>query len=184
MTIPSTKASTTHVDSPTDRVRLARADIKQNIDNVNEIIDHLNNEGTGARISLVPFQTPPTSISIGDNDLSVQTDAVDNGDIDVTIANDEFAFTATGDYYVRFFGTGKCSAANVTFKLKNKTDSSSLFLQDVDNDAGVGALEQMFKLKKLTVTDTAHKYKVTVESTSSSTTMTEATGAHIEFIKL
>lgn len=48
MTIPSTKASTANVDAGSDKISLARADIKQNIDNVNEIIDHL---GT---VNLVP----------------------------------------------------------------------------------------------------------------------------------
>ena len=37
-----TKASTTNVDAGTDSVSSARADIKQNIDNVNDIIDHIN----------------------------------------------------------------------------------------------------------------------------------------------
>ncbi len=33
-----TKAGTSNVDAGTDKIRLARPDIKQNIDNVNEII--------------------------------------------------------------------------------------------------------------------------------------------------
>jgi hypothetical protein len=37
-----TKASTANVDAGTDSITSARADIKQNFDNVNEIIDHLN----------------------------------------------------------------------------------------------------------------------------------------------
>ena len=37
-----TKASTTNVDAGTDSITSARTDIKQNIDNVNDIIDHLN----------------------------------------------------------------------------------------------------------------------------------------------
>ena len=37
-----TKASTGNVDQGGDKISLARADIKQNIDNVNDIIDHLN----------------------------------------------------------------------------------------------------------------------------------------------
>ena len=36
------KASTTNVDQPNDLIRLARPDIKQNIDNVNDIIDTFN----------------------------------------------------------------------------------------------------------------------------------------------
>jgi hypothetical protein len=38
----ATKASTANVDAGTDQISLARADIKQNIDNVNDIIDTLN----------------------------------------------------------------------------------------------------------------------------------------------
>tara|TARA_B110000285_G_scaffold56800_1_gene64662 strand:+ start:316 stop:963 length:648 start_codon:yes stop_codon:yes gene_type:complete len=37
-----TKAVTTNVDAGADLISLARPDIKQNIDNVNSIIDHLN----------------------------------------------------------------------------------------------------------------------------------------------
>jgi hypothetical protein len=37
-----TKASTANVDQGGDKISLARPDIKQNIDNVNDIIDHLN----------------------------------------------------------------------------------------------------------------------------------------------
>ena len=37
-----TKASTNNVDAPNDLVANARADIKQNIDNVNAIIDEFN----------------------------------------------------------------------------------------------------------------------------------------------
>ena len=37
-----TKASTTHLDAGTDSPRLARPDIKQNVDNVNAIIDMFN----------------------------------------------------------------------------------------------------------------------------------------------
>lgn len=38
----ATKASTANVDAGTDQISLARADIKQNIDNVNDIIDIFN----------------------------------------------------------------------------------------------------------------------------------------------
>jgi len=41
-TWPSTKAGTTHLDSGTDSPRLARLDILQNVQNVNEIIDMFN----------------------------------------------------------------------------------------------------------------------------------------------
>tara|TARA_S200002703_G_scaffold159922_1_gene175514 strand:+ start:2433 stop:2987 length:555 start_codon:yes stop_codon:yes gene_type:complete len=37
-----TKASTNNLDAGTDKPRLARPDIKQNVDNVNDIIDYFN----------------------------------------------------------------------------------------------------------------------------------------------
>ena len=42
MAWPTTKAGTTNVDQGTDSISLARPDIKQNIDNVNDIIDEFN----------------------------------------------------------------------------------------------------------------------------------------------
>ena len=42
MTWPTTKASTTHTDSPTDLISSAREDINQNITNVNLIIDEFD----------------------------------------------------------------------------------------------------------------------------------------------
>jgi hypothetical protein len=55
MAYPTVKAGTTHVDAGSDSPKQARADIKQNIDNVNALIDHFN--GTGP-------------ISIQDNEIT------------------------------------------------------------------------------------------------------------------
>jgi len=45
MAYPTVKAGTTHVDAGSDSPKQARADIKQNIDNVNALIDHFNSSG-------------------------------------------------------------------------------------------------------------------------------------------
>jgi len=66
MSIPTTKASTTHVDEGSDKISLARPDIKQNIDNVNEIIDHLN-----AQASFLPCY-----ITYGDDVTTTQEDTL------------------------------------------------------------------------------------------------------------
>ena len=55
MSIPSVKASTQNVDQGGDKISLARADIKQNIDNVNEIIDHLGEGNNELVIPLTGF---------------------------------------------------------------------------------------------------------------------------------
>jgi hypothetical protein len=51
----ASKASTSNLDSGSDKPRLARADIKQNVDNVNDIIDYFDGGGpitaTGDQIS-------------------------------------------------------------------------------------------------------------------------------------
>ena len=44
-TWPTTKAGTTHLDSGSDNPGSARADIKQNVDNVNDILDFYNSSG-------------------------------------------------------------------------------------------------------------------------------------------
>ena len=42
----ASKATTTHTDAGTDKPRLARVDINQNILNVNDVIDYFNGGGT------------------------------------------------------------------------------------------------------------------------------------------
>jgi len=51
MTWPTTKAGTTHVDAGSDSPASARADIKQNIDNVNSIIDEFGASGPFASVN-------------------------------------------------------------------------------------------------------------------------------------
>ena len=80
-----TKASTANLDAGTDKPRLARPDIKQNVDNVNDIIDFFN-DGTGSitvtgdQIGInkgykenVNALTSSTSITVDANTASVHT---------------------------------------------------------------------------------------------------------------
>jgi len=85
MSIPTVKASTTHVDEGSDKISLARPDIKQNIDNVNEIIDHLNVQGsflpcyitygdqvtTTQEETLAPAAESPSLITAGNTGISI-----------------------------------------------------------------------------------------------------------------
>jgi hypothetical protein len=50
MAWPTTQAGTTNVDAGTDLVKNARADIKQNIDNVNGILDEYDSGGPYATV--------------------------------------------------------------------------------------------------------------------------------------
>ena len=84
----STKASTANVDSGYDKPRLARPDIKQNIDNVNDIIDYFNGGGsitaTGDQISFnkgyketINTLTSSASITVDADTASVHTVTLD-----------------------------------------------------------------------------------------------------------
>jgi len=77
-----TKAGTSNLDSGTDKPRLARPDIKQNVDNVNDIIDYFNGGGpitsTGDQISFnkgykenINTLTSSTGITVDGNTASV-----------------------------------------------------------------------------------------------------------------
>jgi hypothetical protein len=76
-TWPSTKAATTNLDSGSDKPSLARADIKQNVDNVNAIIDMFDLTGSTDGDILVydttsgTFQLEAPPVTIVGNDLKM-----------------------------------------------------------------------------------------------------------------
>ena len=69
MSYPTVKAGTTHVDAGTDSPKQARSDIKQNIDNVNALIDHFN--GTGP----ISIQDNEITSTRSNDDLIIQASA-------------------------------------------------------------------------------------------------------------
>jgi hypothetical protein len=81
----ASKASTTNLDSGTDKPRLARADIKQNVDNVNDIIDYFTDDTgditiAGDQIGLnkgykenINTLTSDTNITVDANTASVHS---------------------------------------------------------------------------------------------------------------
>lgn len=80
----ASKATTTHTDSGTDKPRLARVDINQNILNVNDVIDFLDGGGsvtlTGDQISFnkgykeaINTLTSSASITVNAGTASVHT---------------------------------------------------------------------------------------------------------------
>ena len=92
------KASTSNLDSGSDKPRLARADLKTNVDNVNDIIDFFN-DGTGSitvtgdQINLnkgykenINALTSATSISVDGNTASVHSVLLEH-DATFTISN-------------------------------------------------------------------------------------------------
>lgn len=196
-----TKAGTTNVDAGTDLIANARPDIKQNIDNVNEIIDHLNisspsdgdllqyssssgkweqvassSIGGGTSVSIIPLSKPGSSFSTGDN-LIYLTDSTDNGDVDLNAVNNTWTFTSTGTYFVKFLGAADTASGGVNFHLRNDTQSTYLDLENITNNL-------VRTVRKITVSSTSDVYKMVVNSSSSSGTLSNITGIRLEFIKV
>lgn len=91
MAWPSTKAGTTHVDQGSDSPRQARADIKQNIDNVNLIIDYFNGNG--------PITIQGNEIELTRSNDSLFIRASGTGEIvldDTTLVGGELTSNPTG----------------------------------------------------------------------------------------
>ena len=94
MAWPTTKAGTTNVDAGTDFVKDARADIKQNIDNVNSIIDYYGGTSAGSYDNVGDYNkqqyfgmatlTPGASIAWNLDDNQVATVTLDQNS---TLAN-------------------------------------------------------------------------------------------------
>lgn len=123
VTWPSgSKASTEHLDSGSDKPRLARPDIKQNIDNTNDIIDMFNitspqdnqflayDQGT-ARFELQTFLFQEASFQIRRQELDDTDSGIKpfplEGKIDpfnIITAFDDYRFTVgAGTYEVSLF---------------------------------------------------------------------------------
>ena len=139
MTIPSTKASTANVDAGSDKISLARPDIKQNIDNVNEIIDHL---GTVNAVPATLSSSFPSNFfsnyyeTITGNTRRRAFTDIDDLDSIVSSVSD-----STGLYYEITLGAGTYRARwlmsvvdddhhNVTFY--NKTDDTGVLTYSYD----------------------------------------------------
>ncbi len=92
-TWPTTKASTDNVDSGSDKPRLAREDIKQNIDNVNSIIDIFNIGGSVSEGQTLVYDSGNARFNVGNvqqksigifDDALESTDAADAHKLDIT----------------------------------------------------------------------------------------------------
>lgn len=148
----ASKASTTNVDQGTDQISLARADIKQNMDNVNDIIDIFNiasptngdimqyNSSTTkwekVASTAVGSTVKVAEITISTNEnvggvrrylLSTSSGLTDPDSI-ITLSDSNYRFTlAAGTYQISFRqiqGTVD-TGTNYTFYFYNYTDSTS-----------------------------------------------------------
>lgn len=154
-----TKASTANVDEGSDSISNARADIKQNIDNVNDMIDHLNisspSDGDVLRYSSssgkweqvastslnIPFAVfqdngGASAVALGGYDYRSVTEIFDSGNF-ASITTDTNGIDqinlSDGTYMIEFSGayTGTDAGAPVS------RTRSGVVLGDLDDSAGL-----------------------------------------------
>jgi len=116
----SSKAGTTNVDQGSDKIRLARPDIKQNIDNTNAIIDTFTNMGSPSNNDVLVYNgssfSPTSSTTFGSALLAF------NGDL--TAGNNQVysgGFTVTGGTHLGITSGAVDSAGQSTFHLPQGT---------------------------------------------------------------
>lgn len=186
MAWPTTQAGTTNVDSGTDKPSLARADIKQNIDNVNSIIDEFNisspNDGdllqysstSGqweqvATSSIVTPSYPTMLLPFGTRSLATGTTNIDVNRllpgtlITNSATEDRWTHDATGNYIMECYITGSLGNApdatypNFTFS----TQGGSLVSPDTGvayNEFNNTTTQTQYFLIEYTVTSTSDVY--------------------------
>lgn len=209
MTWPNTtKASTLNVDNGADKPSLARGDIKQNIDNVNSIIDTFdiasptngdiliynstsgawepgaNGGGGGGSISNIWGTTNSSTQFSGFNLWQISSNTVNNGNIaNVSTGNDSWTFSETGSYRFRVNILGETASAGFTWVIYNNTQSTSTLWDNITNVTNPSTTLK-YNWNTLTVTSTSDTYSFGVNSTGSSTTISSnSEGWNIEIIK-
>jgi hypothetical protein len=137
------KATTTHLDSGTDSPRLARTDLKQNVDNVNDIIDMFNISSptnnqilkyntSNARFELATESTAGATTFVGDDSTGTAvsagetfkiagtqniTTAVSGDTLTITGPNLSGYLTSSSITFVGDDSTGTAVSNNETFKI-------------------------------------------------------------------
>ena len=137
-----TKAGTTHLDAGTDSPRLARPDIKQNVDNVNAIIDMFNIDSpssnqilkynsSNARFELGTDSTGTAAAAttfVGDDSSGTAVNAGETfkiaGGTNITTAVSGDTLTITGPTLTSFI------TASSSETLTNKSGAISMFTND------------------------------------------------------
>lgn len=104
MAYPTVKATTTHLDQGSDSPSQARGQIKQNIDNVNALIDYFN--GTG------PIKIQDNEIEATRSNDNLILRASGTGEIIV----DALAQIGGGDFSGNFSSNARFSNANIIYK--------------------------------------------------------------------
>lgn len=183
----STKASTDNVDSGSDKPRLARADIKQNIDNTNSIIDMFEIASPSDKDTLVynstnsRFETQAavfqeailqigTAVSSTDPQIDITSITSDPGGI-TSLTSGQFTL-GVGTYLVW------CWTANGSNNPGSTVNSGAPFqLQDPDGDPltvisynGSPVFDGLMFFGELEVVGTSNTFRVKHNATFAGTT--------------
>ena len=143
------KASTTNLDAGTDRPSLARADIKQNVDNVNSIIDMFN--------IATPSNEQILKYNAGNSRFELVADAGQNINAGTGISVDQ-----ESDGGVTISST--VTDTNTTYTIDAETDGSNANLKLVGSDASSDVIQLVAGTNvALTVDSTG---AVTIDATS------------------
>ena len=127
-----TKAGTTHLDSGTDSPRLARPDIKQNVDNVNSVIDMFNIDS--------PTNGQILKYNTSNARFELDTDATGSATAATTFVGDDSSGTAVNP--------------GETFKIAGATGISTAVSGDTITITGTAQTAQDFTYASLTGTPT------------------------------
>ncbi len=150
MAWPTTKATTTHLDDQTDNPNLARPEIKQNIENVNDIIDFFPSGGVISSPAYFTFTNTIPSIASGgstgpfnvENTFTMLT-AGGTG-ISVNSTDDYKLDIPAGSYFIESLGRGRYTIPQLvvgrthTIKLVKEVSGSDSDIQTVSVGNGGG----------------------------------------------
>ena len=123
------KASTANLDSGTDKPRLARIDIKQNVDNVNDIIDIFNIASPQDK-QFLKYDSGNARFELTDT-LDTDGIAIEDNNIKANRSNDDLNLIANGSGHIT---TKSILNFDNTYKEKVNTLTSSTSIT-VDCDA-------------------------------------------------
>ena len=138
------KAATTHLDAGTDSPRLARSDIKQNVDNVNAIIDMFNIDSPSAN-QILKYNTSNARFELASDDTGTNSGITFAGDDSAGIniadggqlyiqggTNITTSTNSDGTLTINGPDTSSFITASSSDTLTNKSGNVSMFT----NDAG------------------------------------------------
>ena len=173
----ATKAGTTNVDNPNDLVANARADIKQNIDNVNDIIDTFNisspsdgdllqyssstgqweqvantDVGRPTDFAQLGFSSATSLVSGNTYRKPVSSEFDPNGFVTTTVSSTTFSLPAGNYIFNTVVTTEQDDEAPVV--LYNESDSSSIGNLAVYNEIGTTNTGIMSGSLSFTLTET------------------------------